>query len=132
MVDGDDPRVRMAAERTLLAWIRTGLAVMAFGFVVARHEAPKVDAAVIGFALIVLGAGAAGLSAREYTKIFRSLAPGTPPEANLQHWSIGLASVLAVLGLALAAWLLIHAIGEGSQPAPTIPGPPRTVARPLT
>jgi putative membrane protein len=26
----------LAAERTLLAWIRTGLALMGFGFVVAR------------------------------------------------------------------------------------------------
>ena len=32
----EDPRVRFAAERTLLAWIRTGLALMGFGFVVAR------------------------------------------------------------------------------------------------
>lgn len=31
-----DPRVLFAAERTLLAWIRTGLALMGFGFVVAR------------------------------------------------------------------------------------------------
>jgi len=31
-----DPRVYFAAERTLLAWIRTGLTVMAFGFLVAR------------------------------------------------------------------------------------------------
>ncbi len=31
-----DPRVRSAAERTLLAWMRTGLALMGFGFVVAR------------------------------------------------------------------------------------------------
>jgi putative membrane protein len=28
----------LAAERTLLAWIRTGLALMGFGFVVARFE----------------------------------------------------------------------------------------------
>ena len=31
-----DPRVFFAAERTFLAWIRTGLALMGFGFVVAR------------------------------------------------------------------------------------------------
>jgi putative membrane protein len=31
-----DPRVFFAAERTLLAWIRTGLTIMGFGFVVAR------------------------------------------------------------------------------------------------
>ena len=32
----NDPRVHFAAERTFLAWIRTGLALMGFGFVVAR------------------------------------------------------------------------------------------------
>src|SRR5260370_38722759 len=32
----DDPNLRLAAERTLLAWIRTGLSLMGFGFVVAR------------------------------------------------------------------------------------------------
>jgi uncharacterized membrane protein YidH (DUF202 family) len=30
------PRVYLAVERTLLAWIRTGLDMMGFGFVVAR------------------------------------------------------------------------------------------------
>ena len=31
-----DPRVYFAAQRTMLAWLRTGIAIMAFGFVVAR------------------------------------------------------------------------------------------------
>jgi putative membrane protein len=31
-----DPRVYFAAERTMLAWLRTGITIMAFGFVVAR------------------------------------------------------------------------------------------------
>jgi putative membrane protein len=35
-ISASDPRVALAAERTLLAWIRTGLALMGFGFVVAR------------------------------------------------------------------------------------------------
>lgn len=34
--NGDDPRIYLAAERTFLAWVRTGIAFMAFGFVVAR------------------------------------------------------------------------------------------------
>jgi len=36
MKQGGDLRDRLAAERTFLAWIRTGIALMAFGFVVAR------------------------------------------------------------------------------------------------
>ena len=36
MTPDRDPRIYFAAERTMLAWIRTGLAMMGFGFVVAR------------------------------------------------------------------------------------------------
>ena len=32
----NDPRVYFAAERTLLAWVRTGIAIMAMGFVSSR------------------------------------------------------------------------------------------------
>jgi putative membrane protein len=35
-ISNNDPRVFFAAERTLLAWLRTGLTVMALGFVIAR------------------------------------------------------------------------------------------------
>lgn len=34
--DLGDPRVALAVERTFLAWVRTGLAMMGFGFVVSR------------------------------------------------------------------------------------------------
>ncbi|MBK8025173.1 MAG: DUF202 domain-containing protein [Chloroflexi bacterium] len=32
----EDPRVYFAAERTLLAWIRTGITTIGLGFVVAK------------------------------------------------------------------------------------------------
>ena len=38
------PRVPLAAERTFLAWIRTGLALMGFGFVVARFGLSELQA----------------------------------------------------------------------------------------
>ena len=65
-----DPRVYMAAERTFLAWIRTSLALMAFGFVIARFglflrelEATNAGAAAvptafslpIGVAFVLIG-----------------------------------------------------------------------------
>src|SRR5437763_15012905 len=35
-ISDSDPRVFFAAERTLLAWLRTGLTIIALGFVVSR------------------------------------------------------------------------------------------------
>jgi len=36
MSDLNDPRVLFAAERTLMAWNRTSISMMAFGFVIER------------------------------------------------------------------------------------------------
>jgi Predicted membrane protein len=33
-----DPRIYMAAERTFLAWIRTAIGLIAFGFVVEKFD----------------------------------------------------------------------------------------------
>ncbi len=35
-LDECDPRVFFAAERTLLAWLRTGLTIIAIGFLISR------------------------------------------------------------------------------------------------
>lgn len=37
MADLADPRVLFAAERTLMAWQRSSIALMGFGFVVERY-----------------------------------------------------------------------------------------------
>src|SRR5690242_12916273 len=43
-----DPRLYMAAERTFLAWIRTGIALMGFGFIVARFDLFLRELALVG------------------------------------------------------------------------------------
>ena len=118
---GEDPRVRFAAERTLLAWIRTGLGLMGFGFVVARfglflreiavaHPATPVHSYGVslglGTALVVLGIAVTLAAAAQHRQVIRRLARGEDYLAP--RWSLGviLALVLAVLGVAIVVYLL--------------------------
>lgn len=114
-------RVELAAERTLLAWVRTGLAMMGFGFVVARFglflremaEVQKVEpgnsphlSLWFGTALVVLGVGVNVVSAIRHVRFVVRLRSGNPvlPSAT---FSIGLSIVLAALGTATAAYLMV-------------------------
>jgi putative membrane protein len=114
--------VRFAAERTLLAWIRTGLALMGFGFVVARfglflrefaaadHQAPRNSSLGwslwIGTALVVLGIAVTLLAAQEHRQVLRRLDRGE--DYVSPRWSLGLvvAGLLAVLGGAMVGYLV--------------------------
>lgn len=116
-----DPRVYMAAERTFLAWIRTGLALMGFGFVVARFGlflrelalagAPSPQhpglSVPIGVALILAGivvVTAAGFRHRRYV---RAIDEGRFRTAFGSRLGFGLAAFLALVGLAMAAYLAL-------------------------
>ena len=112
-----DPRVYQANERTLLAWLRTGIGLMAFGFVVAR--ASEIAALVssrplttdgalfgwLGVALVLLGAVFSSLAALEYVRVRSALESGRPirPGGVLP---IVLAALIGGVGLALAALLV--------------------------
>ena len=110
MSDANDPNFQMAAERTLLAWIRTGVAVMALGFVLVRHDGEKVESMLIGFVLILLGAAVVGFSAREYAPMFRGFHESAHPGGNLATLSVWFAVALAAAGVVLAVSLLVRSL----------------------
>jgi putative membrane protein len=118
----EDPRVRFAAERTLLAYVRTGLALMGFGFVVARFglflreiaaagQGPLLPRSfgaslVIGTGLVALGILVTVLAAREHARVVREIDRGeaySPP-----RWSLAtaVAWMLATIGAGMMIYLL--------------------------
>lgn len=119
-----DPRVFFAAERTLLAWIRSGLTVMALGFVVARFglflsliSRPTISApgeyhnhllsSAVGIALLVLGAGVILGALRNHRLFVRSLPAEDVPGLPIPWLTSFLAVVVSAIGLVLAVYLVV-------------------------
>ncbi|GIL03593.1 MAG: hypothetical protein BroJett031_01130 [Betaproteobacteria bacterium] len=121
MSDLNDPRVLFAAERTLLAWNRTSLSLMAFGFVIERFglflryvshtPGATVAGAVdrvsfwIGIGFVALGAFAAVMSIVQYRVALASLRPAEIPPGYKTSVGIWLNGLIALLGAALIAYL---------------------------
>src|SRR5262249_49151759 len=115
------PRIHLAAERTLLAWVRTGLALMGFGFVVARfglflHEIAAVqgrpsspartNSLWIGVGLVGLGVWVLGTAAVRYRRYSAALAANREVPPPGPWFGLVVAGALAVVGVAMAAYLL--------------------------
>jgi putative membrane protein len=94
MSELNDPRVFFAAERTLLAWNRTSLTLMAFGFMIERFNlfthmlALHPDTSMeknfsywVGLSFILLGALAAAASALQYRRLLPSFKPSEIPDS---------------------------------------------------
>ena len=122
-ISDTDPRVFFAAERTLLAWLRTGLTVMALGFVVARFglflrllslQAPQAAAtaehaasAILGVLFVAVGAIAILVSTVQHRRFVATLPLMDLPPSYNRGFAVFLSSAVGLLGFLLAAYLLL-------------------------
>jgi putative membrane protein len=111
-----------ANERTFLAWVRTAIAIMAFGFLVEKFDlfleiagqtlarrplsvGGQLVGNIAGLALIGLGAATIVLAILRFRKTSKEIdSPEALPGAG-ERLDLGLAGLLVVLGAALFVYL---------------------------
>jgi len=116
-----DPRVFFAAERTLLAWLRTGLTIIAIGFLISRfglfvqflsahtpsvtHHANVTIPATLGIIFVIIGSVAIASAAIQHKRFVATLSATSLPSAYAGQLAFILSMLTAVLGMALAVYL---------------------------
>jgi putative membrane protein len=112
-------RTRMAADRTLMAWIRTSVSMISFGFTIYKffqylresdaltRELPHFGARNLGLTLVAIGTFLMGIALVEHIIYMRSLSRWANQKFSLSLTLIA-ALFISVLGLLALLNLLLN------------------------
>ncbi|MGQ4646827.1 DUF202 domain-containing protein [Lyngbya aestuarii] len=118
----DRQREHQANERTFLAWLRTSIALIGFGFAIARFgiflrqiqivvtqetasQHPIFNSENLGVILVVFGIVAIALAAWRYDQVFWQIERGDYRPNRLIIWmTTGVVMILGLLSLPLVFW----------------------------
>jgi putative membrane protein len=117
-----DSRTLQANERTLLAWVRTSISLMTFGFVIAKlavwlphvntrpglHADPQTETTWIGGVFLILGVASDIIAVTRYARARRALLAGK--EIGAGPLPMVMAVLVSLFGLIIAVYMLRHMI----------------------
>ena len=114
-------RTRLAAERTLMAWVRTALSMIGFGFTIykflesfpAKEGAPGIGVLrphsprTVGLTLLSIGVFSLVIACLQHWKYVKKLGSDQP----YRPWDLGLvvAALIGFLGLAMIVSIILRA-----------------------
>ena len=114
-------RTRLAADRTLMGWIRTSLSMISFGFTIYKflESLPLIEGAggigiwrqhsprTVGLTLIAIGVFALTIACAQHWNYSKKLRPDQPNKP----WDLSLivAILIGALGLAIFISIILHA-----------------------
>lgn len=120
MYSQSDPRVLFAAERTLFSWTRTGISLMAFGFVVERFGlymqllgvqgvlgVQRHLSFIGGLGFIILGAGVEIYSVLQHRHFLTTLEDMDIPSGYNTKAAMIINAVVGCMGLLLCGYLVL-------------------------
>jgi len=112
-----------ANERPFLAWVRTAIAVMAFGFLVERFDiflkiagqslhktinlSGQVASSAVGVALIIAGALMVAAAMIRFTHNRAAISDDAAHPVQSANLDLALAGLITLLGIGLAAYLTL-------------------------
>jgi len=131
----DRQREHQANERTFLAWLRTAIALIGFGFAIARfglflrqieisftgeNTVPDsfINSQNLGISLVILGVIVIALSVWRYNKVLRQIEQANYRPSRLMVWLT--AAIVMILGLLSIPFLLLR-----HTPVPNKLNPPK-------